>query len=217
MPSIQDSPKLCECGCGRPTRIAPRNSKERGVLKGQPYRFLQGHKLQPTLEERFWSKVDTSGGPDACHLWTGAKDADGYGVLVFRIGKRYRTFRASRIAYEISVEPMPPDKMACHKCDNPSCCNYRHLFAGSPKDNQIDMTLKGRGRTGIRNGHYTKPEATPRGEQVYKAKLTESDVLNIRKCYHEQGVSRQELARRYSVTDGAIWFIVNNKSWKHLL
>lgn len=37
--------KLCECGCGQPTNIAPKNSKRRGQIKGQPMRFLPGHHI----------------------------------------------------------------------------------------------------------------------------------------------------------------------------
>lgn len=35
--------KLCECGCGQPTSIAPRDDKRRGQIKGQPIRFVSGH------------------------------------------------------------------------------------------------------------------------------------------------------------------------------
>jgi hypothetical protein len=35
--------KLCECGCGQPTRIAKENDPRYGRVKGQPQRFLKGH------------------------------------------------------------------------------------------------------------------------------------------------------------------------------
>lgn len=35
--------KLCECGCGRPTRIATRNHVGHGYVKGEPMRFVRGH------------------------------------------------------------------------------------------------------------------------------------------------------------------------------
>jgi hypothetical protein len=35
--------KLCECGCGRPTRISERSRRTLGHIKGQPLRFLRGH------------------------------------------------------------------------------------------------------------------------------------------------------------------------------
>ena len=34
---------LCQCGCGQPAPIAPRNNKARGWVKGQPVRFIWGH------------------------------------------------------------------------------------------------------------------------------------------------------------------------------
>jgi hypothetical protein len=38
--------KLCECGCGNPTSLSPRTDKTRGLVKGQPYRFLPSHALR---------------------------------------------------------------------------------------------------------------------------------------------------------------------------
>lgn len=35
--------KLCECGCGQPAPIATTTNKRRGVIKGQPRRFIHGH------------------------------------------------------------------------------------------------------------------------------------------------------------------------------
>lgn len=42
---VSESPKLCECGCGKPTTIATRtdNSERSRRIKGQPGRFLKGH------------------------------------------------------------------------------------------------------------------------------------------------------------------------------
>jgi len=35
--------KTCECGCGQPTRIATRNDRTRGYVKGQALSLLRGH------------------------------------------------------------------------------------------------------------------------------------------------------------------------------
>ena len=35
--------KLCECGCGQPTPLATRNRAERGWVKGEPLRYINGH------------------------------------------------------------------------------------------------------------------------------------------------------------------------------
>jgi hypothetical protein len=47
---------------------------------------------------RFWSKVDRSGGPDACWPWTAGMFSTGYGA--FKVDGR--TLKASRMAYELS-------------------------------------------------------------------------------------------------------------------
>lgn len=36
--------KLCECGCGQPAPLAKRTRKEAGWIKGQPLRFIKGHR-----------------------------------------------------------------------------------------------------------------------------------------------------------------------------
>lgn len=38
--------KLCECGCGQKTNLATRTDKKRGLVKGQPYRFIAHHALR---------------------------------------------------------------------------------------------------------------------------------------------------------------------------
>lgn len=35
--------KLCECGCGQPTNPAPRTHSSKGIVKGEPQRFINGH------------------------------------------------------------------------------------------------------------------------------------------------------------------------------
>lgn len=38
--------KLCECGCGNPTRLAQRTREEFGHVKNEPMRFLPGHNMR---------------------------------------------------------------------------------------------------------------------------------------------------------------------------
>lgn len=37
---------LCECGCGEPAPICTHTNRAKGVVKGQPVRFIQGHHLR---------------------------------------------------------------------------------------------------------------------------------------------------------------------------
>ena len=53
--------KLCECGCGQPAPIATTTNKRRGIVKGQPRRFVHGH--NPVARRyRFTAKDHANGG-----------------------------------------------------------------------------------------------------------------------------------------------------------
>ena len=64
----------------------------------------------------------------------------------------------------------------------------------------------------MRNGKYTKPQLTPRGERHYKAKLSE---LDVRAILGSQETSRA-LARRYGVNHRTIGSIRKGRIWRHV-
>ena len=103
------------------------------------HRALVGRPSRP-LAERFWEKVDRSGGTDACWPWIGAIGVHGYG----RVNLDGRsTGIASRVAWTLTFGD-PGDLGVLHRCDNPPCCNPAHLFLGTQLDNSRDMVAKGR-------------------------------------------------------------------------
>ena len=139
----------------------------------------------------FWSLVDQSGGPDACWPWTYGHDPAGYGQGPFGW-----TRKAHREAYRLANGDFDTSLDVCHHCDNPPCCNPRHLFAGTHRENLQDAGRKG--RLGKANG-----------EGHGNSKLTWDQVHEIRSSAESQGV----LARRYGVTQPLISYIVNGKQW----
>ena len=97
--------------------------------------------------------VDRSGGPDACWPYTGAINAQGYGIVNVDKRKRSETgasSRAHRVAYELAYgedaipEGFHVDHM-CHwrdptcvggdTCLHRRCCNPRHLDAVARGEN----------------------------------------------------------------------------------
>ena len=81
------------------------------------------------LAERFWEKVDRSGGPDACWPWLGTHDNHGYGHL--RVGSRVdgtrRMEKAHRLSYELAVGPIPDGLPLDHLCRTHGCANFAHI------------------------------------------------------------------------------------------
>ena len=117
-----------------------------------------------TLEERFWEKVDRSGGPDACWPWTASTCGGGYGQ--FRLAGRPQL--AHRVAYEQLVGPIPNGRHVLHRCDTPLCVNPAHLFLGTHTDNMADMTIKGRQSRGEKHRAATAPPKTSPNASEYR-------------------------------------------------
>lgn len=163
--------------------------------------FAQRRRFAP-IEERFWSKVDRSGGPDSCWLWLRTCAPNGYGVTRLWGDQRRYQISAHRAAWTLTHGPIPPGLFVCHHCDNKPCCNPAHLFLGTPKDNLDDMYRKGRQRI-------------PLGEARGMSKLTRAQVLEIReRC--ARGEIQREVAKLFGVNQPRISKIVNRKQWAWL-
>ena len=96
----------------------------------------------------------------ACWPWLGPRNAKGYGTI--KVGQSSRL--AHRMAFLALVGPIPEGMCVCHRCDNPPCCNPKHLFAASQRDNVLDCVQKKRHRcskkTHCPSGHEYTPENT---------------------------------------------------------
>ena len=156
------------------------------------------------LEERSVPEPNTG-----CVLWTGPLHSHGYGYFRYR----GRNTLAHRAAYEAHLGPVPAGLFVCHRCDTPACINPAHLFAGTPADNVHDMIAKGR----YRGGPLRLPtlEQRARGSRHGRAKLTEQDVVEIRRAANG-GETQASLAVRFSVAASLISFICTRKIWKHV-
>jgi len=93
---------------------------------------------------RFWAKVHV-GKPTQCWPWAGAHSDAGYGR--FRVNGKLTL--SHHFAWEIVNGPLPHKDsyhgtVLRHSCDNPTCCNWRHLKPGTQRDNVQDMDIKGR-------------------------------------------------------------------------
>lgn len=158
------------------------------------------HLVANTLTERFWRKVDKTPGQGIgdCWMWKNRVSGSGYGQ--FRLDPKKGHQSASRVSYLLTYGEIPDNAVVCHRCDFRACCNPAHLYLGNQSDNLIDMVMKGRG---------------PSGEKNHEAKLTKSDVEQIKKLVND-GVAQHLIASQFNVTQSCISLISTGKSWKHL-
>lgn len=166
--------------------------------------------MRGTLADRFWAKVNTDGptmrpelGP--CWVWTASADRKGYGKM--GLGRAVEGWeRTHRIGFFLHHGRWPTP-CCLHRCDNPPCVRWEHLFEGTVADNARDCAAKGR------NIFQTHPERMARGERHHFAKLTEDDVRRIRLI----AGSHSAVAREYGVTDVLIGLVRRRAIWKHIV
>lgn len=215
--SVSPTCVMCRM-CGKPIILLPRQLARGGgkYCSQQCYH----HRTGETIASRFWSSVLKT---DTCWLWQGKITGRGYGR--FALGDTGK-FQAHRFAYELTYGPILPGLFCLHHCDVRTCVRPDHLFLGTQGDNMRDMVQK------QRHGSVIHPERVPRGEmhprrlhpeqfvrgeQSPHAKLTESQVREIRHLRATEQLSYVRLAARFGVSPTLIIHIVKGKIWRHIL
>lgn len=158
------------------------------------------------VAERFWSFVNKT---DGCWIWTGAKDADGYGHFTIRRQRKCEQFRSHRMSWILTFGELAADILVLHNCDKNYPCgdiSYRlcvrpeHLWLGTNIENIRDMDEKRRRAIGHRNG---------------TAKLTDDKVRYARQ-QHAAGRSIVSIAKELEVTQSVMGKAISGQLWKHV-
>lgn len=157
---------------------------------------VTGQFLPTDEEERFWSKVDRSGGPSACWPWLCGRDKDGYGKFWMRNG---RTIRAHRYAVRLLEPGNSKERVGKHSCDHPWCCNPAHVSVGSQAQNQAEKAKRGRSLQGTKH---------------HQAKIDEETALLIKRRYRA-GDRCVDIARDLGLRKGHVHMVARH-TWRHL-
>lgn len=159
--------------------------------------------------QRFFDRVEAKEG--GCWEWIGHLNHHGYGMM----SVDYRQYPAHRISYFMHFGIDPQRFVLLHACDNPPCVNPLHLHLGTQGDNVRDCAAKGRIGHGPRHGTKTCPERY-RGENSSHAKITDQQVIEIRKMYIPGIISQRTIAEMYGLCQQTVHEIITNQIWKHL-
>lgn len=131
-----------------------------------------------------------------CWPWKGGTWSNGYG----RVCIGHERYKVTRVIWRIVHGYCPGDLLILHSCDNPICCNPKHLFLGSSADNSRDMVDKGR-------------QNSPLGERHGHSKLSEREVYDI---FHYESGTMEAIGNKYGVSASLICSIKAGKVWKHI-
>ena len=160
-------------------------------MSGPSERYMRS----PTLEARFWSKVQKDG-PNDCWLWIGARKTGGYGSFMVFCDKRRgiaQFANAHRVSYELVKGPIPSGLTLDHLCRNTSCVNPEHLEAVSMAVN----VLRGTGVSAINAAKTHCPKGHPFDliNTGYSTHYKNGRLRYCKTCNRERARRTKELRR----------------------
>lgn len=149
------------------------------------------------------------------HLRPG-RHKQGYPQYGLVIDGKAHTTRAHHIVAAVFLPPKPfPEAVIRHIDGNENNCSDKNLRWGTQLENIHDKWAHGTMATGERNGLRIHPESVLRGELSSSAKLSEAQVIDIRKRL-ASGEKGSHLALEFGVAKTTISMIKSRRNWKQL-
>ena len=126
----------------------------------------------------------------------------GYLSILLRIDGRRRRFLIHRlVAFAFIGAPPTPAHEVAHWDNDRLNCRVSNLRWATPAENQFD-----------KHRHGTMPDQ--RGSRNHAAKLTESDIAEIRRLRID-GLLQREIADRFDVNRSLISMVLSGQRWAH--
>lgn len=125
-----------------------------------------------------------------CSEWQGCRNKDGYG--------QYHHMGLHRWVWEQVNGPVPEGMIVMHRCDNPPCFLYEHLFLGTDADNAADREAKGRNRNGDRGRRLT------------------TEQVEAMRSHHAAGVRVRDLVIEYGLNQATVSNILDGLTYREV-
>lgn len=174
----------------------------KGLCSSHYWQLHKGRELTPLAYRKYvtedWLLAHVDYGGDECLIWPFGRHSDGRGGVKFRGVQQHAHRVMCKLAHG---EPPTPKHEAAHSCGkgNEGCVNPRHLRWATHIENEADKVAHG---------------TSPRGERQGSAKLTTSDVLQIRAM---QGTASQAaIAAQFGVRQSTVFKIIHRQRWGHI-
>ena len=154
--------------------------------------------------EVLWSKVDKRS-ENECWNWKGFINHDGYGRTWINDKGYYAHRVIYSLAYPNTINLSAPkftdnSGFLLHTCDNPSCCNPKHLWVGTHADNMADKVAKGRQKR-------FPQDSGPR------CKLTMDQAREARKL-RKNGMTVPQLMEKFKLSRASMKTLLRGGSYK---
>lgn len=147
-----------------------------------------------------------------CWEWRGARNKDGYG----KVSVGMKDWRTHRLAFILAGNDLAEGELVLHQCDNPPCCNPRHLFKGSQLVNRRDCVAKKRTATGDKNGSRVHPEKVAHGDNHGLAVMTSEKVKALREMYDGGDHTIRKLSVYFRISNATVRQVTTRKTWRHI-
>lgn len=145
--------------------------------------------------DRFWARISKT---DTCWLHD-APDCRGYSIVYLA---PQTLIPAHRFALLRRRGKLPKDGMlACHKCRNKHCVRPDHLYWGTPKQNNSDMT-----KDGTRN--------PIKGTEHFKAKIDQKIAIAMVKSYAKGKLSIAAIGKKFGVSHTCVTYVLTGRTWR---
>ena len=184
--------------------IQRKRERDRAAYQAKIGRKVGNAGRPANTPEVLLSKVDKKG-EDDCWNWLGYKNKQGYGRTWINDHGYYAHRVIFNLAFPNTITLNAPEStddsgFLLHTCDNPSCCNPKHLFVGTHADNMADKVAKGR-----------SPDFS--GDKGPRAKLNMTQAREARQL-RKDGIPTRELAKRFGISLPSMKTLLAGKSYK---